>query len=79
MQNQVLSTRYIERKQLLRLLRELFGNDFLVEDRPDYYALTVPRLLTQVKSSLNTENRILQVLGRSTINFEESLVPNYIS
>ena len=49
MQNQVLRTRYIERKQLLQLLRELFGDDFLVEDRPDYYALTVPRRLTEVR------------------------------
>ena len=50
MQNQVLHTRYIERKQLLKLLRELFGNDFFVEDHPDYYALTVPRRLTEVRA-----------------------------
>ena len=48
MMNQVLRSRYIERSQILKLLRQLFGTDFLVEDRPDYYALTVPRLLTEV-------------------------------
>ena len=49
MMNQVLNSRYIERSQLLKLLRQLFGSDFLVEDRPDYYALTIPRHLTEVR------------------------------
>ena len=53
--NQVLDSRYIERSQLLRLLRQLFGSDFLVEDRPDYYALTVPRRLTEVRSQQSQE------------------------
>ena len=55
MQNQVLDTRYIERSRLLKLLRQLFKDDFLVEDRPEFYALTIPRRLTKVKRLQMTE------------------------
>lgn len=69
MQNQILETRYIERSQLLKLLRQLFGNDFLVEDRPDYYVLTVPRRLNEVRALQLPKKLISKILGRIRINY----------
>ncbi|KAL4882878.1 hypothetical protein BJY04DRAFT_186234 [Aspergillus karnatakaensis] len=44
---QRLPNRYIEKKNLVDLLRRLFAFDYEVEEHPEAYVLIIPRELTE--------------------------------